>query len=351
VNPRGNRRRRTLLFVCGLMWLLPGTAHAHSFAPAVLDLRERDVGRFDVIWKLPGPGSGVLTPGDHAPLPQLPVQCRTLAGAPSMHPGEEGPAFWQVDCGPAAMRGQPLSVSGLDGTRIDVIVRITWHDGTTASGVLRSASDQFVMPTAGPSRVQASGAPARAVLWSYMRLGVEHILLGPDHLLFVLGLLLLVDSWGMLLKTISAFTLAHSLSLALAVLDVVQLPAAPVEALIALSIVLVALELTRAPATPPTLARRYPWAVAFAFGLLHGLGFAGALAQIGLPPDQIALALVAFNVGVEIGQLLFVAAMLVPRALLMRITAAWPAARLIPPYAIGALATTWVFERVQRFWM
>ncbi len=348
---RGHRRRRTPLLVCGLLWLVPATARAHSFAPAVLDLRERDAGRFDVIWKMPGVESGGFTSSDDVPIPVLPVHCRLLAGDPAVRRGEEGPASWQVDCGPGALRGEQVSVRGLEGTRLDVIVRITWHDGSTASGVLRGGDAQFTVPAAGAGRAPGAGASTGGVLWSYGRLGVEHILLGPDHLLFVLGLLLLVGSWGMLVKTISAFTLAHSLALALAVLGVVEVPAAPVEATIALSIVLVALELTRAPQAPPTLARRYPWAVAFAFGLLHGLGFAGALAEIGLPSDQIAVALLAFNVGVEVGQLAFVTAMLAPLALLARIAAAWPAARLIPPYAIGSLATAWVIERVQRFWM
>jgi hypothetical protein len=189
------------------------------------------------------------------------------------------------------------------------------------------------------------------VFWSYCRLGSEHILLGFDHLLFVLGLMLLVQTWGTLIKTISAFTGAHSVTLALAVLGVVDVPPAPVEALIAVSIVLLAAELTRPPHAPPTLARRYPWLVAFAFGLLHGLGFAGALAEIGVPSDRIALALLSFNLGVEAGQLAFVMAMLGPLVLAQRSARAWPRARLVPAYAIGALAVAWTFERVQRFWL
>src|SRR5262249_43100003 len=152
---------------------------------------------------------------------------------------------------------------------------------------------------------------AGAVLSGYVRLGITHILLGADHLLFVLGLLLLVPSLGMLVRTITAFTLAHSVTLGLAVLGLIAVPAAPVEALIAASIVLVALELVRDPGAAPTLGRRAPWAIALGFGLLHGLGFAGALADVGLPADRIPLALLGFNAGVEVGQLAFVAAMLV----------------------------------------
>jgi hypothetical protein len=244
-------------------------------------------------------------------------------------------------------------VSGLDRNRVEAIVRITWGDGTVIAGVLHGDNDEFAVPRAPWSGAALSGASVRGVLWSYLRLGVEHILFGFDHLLFVLGLLLLVDRTGLLIKTITAFTVAHSLALALAVMGVVTVPAAPVEALIALSIVLVAYELTRADG-PASLVRQYPWAVAFAFGLLHGLGFAGALAEIGLPAGQIPLALLAFNLGVEIGQLAFVLVMLLPLKLFTRLTATrtcprW--LRWLPAYAIGALAMAWVFERIERFWM
>ena len=342
------RHRLVLHRVALLAVLLPlRIALAHSFAPAVLDLREFQNGRFDVLWKLPGPESGSLAGGVDTPRPHVPARCRDIDGLSAANVAEDGPSHWRVDCGPEALRGESVWVSGLDGTRLDVIVRITWSDGTSASAVLRSGDEHFQVPA---HRVSANGAPVGTVLWSYGRLGVAHILLGADHLLFVLGLLLLVESWGMLVKTISAFTVAHSLALALAVLGFVHVPPAPVEALIACSIILVALELTRDQDAPRSLTHAYPWLVAFAFGLLHGLGFAGALAEIGLPADQVALALVAFNGGVEIGQLAFVIAMTGPLAVLARITAAWPRTRLIPAYAIGALATAWALERIQGFW-
>jgi hypothetical protein len=185
------------------------------------------------------------------------------------------------------------------------------------------------------------------VLRRYGELGVEHILGGTDHLAFVFGLLLLVRGWGRLLGTISAFTLAHTLTLGLAVLGIVRVPPAPVEAMIAVSIVLVAVEALRPADAPPTLAHRKPWLVAFLFGLLHGLGFAGALAELGLPADQLPAALLAFNAGVEVGQLAFVATMLVPVVWLRRLPRAVQA---IPAYAIGALAVAWTFERVAAFW-
>lgn len=324
---------------------VPRVVLAHTFAPAVLDVHERARGVFDVLWKLPGPGSGVLLSGATHVAPRFPRGCRRIVAGPS----GDGPAYWRLDCGPGELRGERLAVTGLEGTWLDVIVRITWQDGKATSAVLRSGAAVFDVP-AGVAAARR-GAPVGAVVWSYGRLGVEHILFGTDHLLFVLGLLLLVDSWRLLLKTISAFTVAHSLALALAVLGVVHVPPAPVEAMIALSIVLVALELTRAPDAPPTLTTRYPWAVAFVFGLMHGLGFAGALAQVGLPPDQIPLALVSFNCGVEVGQLLFVAAMLGPLWAFRRSTSAASRLRWIPAYAIGAVAVAWTFERIQHFWM
>ena len=352
----GARRGCARVCLSVVFILLPlRVALAHSFAPAVLDLREFDAGRFDVLWKLPGLDSGSFADGVETPRPHLPTSCRDINAPPGA--ADSGPLYWRVDCGPAALRGETLWVNGLDGTRLDVIVRISWNDGTTTSAVLRRSDDHFLVPpgrggasAGGVNHGATGGVAVGTVLWSYGRLGVAHILLGLDHLLFVLGLLLLVKSWRTLVKTISAFTVAHSLALALAVLGLVHVPAAPVEALIACSIVLVAFELTRAAQSPRTLTHEYPWVVAFAFGLLHGLGFAGALAEVGLPPEQIAVALVAFNVGVEIGQLAFVIAMMGPLAILARVTSTWPRTRLIPAYAIGVVATAWTFERIRQFW-
>ena len=345
-------RRAVPLARLMLSWMLVvapiRAAVAHSFEPAVLDVREQATGVFDVIWKLPGPESGSFAPGDQLPEPLLPAHCRRMAIAEKVQPQPGEPLSWRVACGALGLHDQKLAVPGL-GPRLEVIVRVTWLDGQNGSGVLRSGNEALVLP--GDRTTSAlGGTSVGTVLLAYGRIGVEHILFGVDHLLFVLGLLLLVESWSMLVKTISAFTVAHSLALALAVLGVVQVPPPLVEALIALSIVLVALELTRSSQTP-TFTKQYPWAVAFAFGLLHCLGFAGALTAIGLPRDQLMLALLAFNIGVEIGQLLFVTAMLVPRAWLRRATMRWPAIELVPAYAIGSLAFAWMLERVGRFWM
>ena len=228
-------------------------------------------------------------------------------------------------------------------------MRVTWLDGQNASGVLRSGAEDLVLPADRTASALGGGAVGE-VLFAYGRIGIEHILFGVDHLLFVLGLMLLVDSWGLLVKTISAFTVAHSLALALAVLGVVAVPPALVEALIALSIVLVALELTRA-AEPPTFTRRYPWAVAFAFGLLHGLGFAGALTAIGLA----ARAVGAGAVRLQRRRRDRAAALRRRHAGAAGVAAARRGTlgvrRTVPAYAIGSLAFAWMLERVGRFWL
>ncbi|HVN84490.1 MAG TPA: HupE/UreJ family protein [Candidatus Binatia bacterium] len=319
-------------------------AHAHSFDPALLALHERQRGTFDVIWKAPALPAG----GDVSLNPVFPERCRRLADDPAAAAGDGFVSFWRVDCGALGLRGQNLAVSGIAGLHVDVVLRIVWRDGSETTGMIQG-DESFTVPELIDGT--HAGAPATSVLKSYVRLGVAHIWLGVDHLLFVLGLLLLIRSRRVLIQTITAFTVAHSLALALAVLGVVNIPPAPVEALIALSIVLVALELTRDPSSPPTLTVRYPWAVAFGFGLVHGLGFAAALGEIGLPPDQIPLALFSFNLGVEIGQIAFVVAMLAPLRLFERVQTKWAWARWLPAYAIGSVAAAWAIERVERFWL
>jgi len=190
----------------------------------------------------------------------------------------------------------------------------------------------------------------RAVIEKFLPSGVHHILIGPDHLLFLVGLLLLGGSIRRLLLIVTAFTLAHSITLVAATLGWVHVPGPPVEAMIALSIVFVAAEIVRGLRGTPGLTARAPWVVAFSFGLLHGLGFAGALAEVGLPQKAIPTALFTFNVGVEIGQLIFVAAALAVGALLRRA----PIRRLawmpyVAPYAIGVIAMFWVIERIGAF--
>ncbi len=240
------------------------------------------------------------------------------------------------------LTGETIRIDGLSAIAVDVLVRVERLDGTTQVERLTPASPSFVM-LAKPDRVQ--------VARNYLALGVEHILTGFDHLLFLLGLLLLVRGLVPLLKTITAFTVAHSITLTLAALGVVHVPPPPVEATIALSIVFVGAELVKQQRGIVSLAQQYPWVVAGAFGFLHGLGFAGALARMGLPQGDIPLALFMFNVGVEIGQLMFVAAFLVLARAVRRVEIRWPSwTRLVPGYAIGSIAAFWMIQRVVGGW-
>ena len=314
-------------------------ARAHSFDPTLLDLRERQAGVYDVVWKSPPPQGERRLARPLAPV--FGAACRRVGGLSTSAAAMEGLVVFRIDCGMHGLRGQAIGVAGLSDHPTDVVLRIRWADGTLTTGVLRSGADEFVVPGIG------GGVPLGTVLWRYGMLGVEHILAGTDHLAFVLGLLLLVRGWGRLLGTISAFTLAHTLTLGLAVLGFVHVPSAPVEAMIAVSIVLVGVEALRPPEAAPTLTHRMPWLVAFLFGLLHGLGFAGALAELGLPPDQVPAALLAFNGGVEVGQLAFVAVMLGPVVLLRRLPRPVQA---VPAYAIGTVAVAWALERIAGFW-
>jgi hypothetical protein len=219
-----------------------------------------------------------------------------------------------------------------------VLLRLDLADGTKHAAILRPASPSFDIP-ARATRTQ--------VAWSYTRMGVIHILEGIDHLLFLLALLLLVSGFWKLLKTITAFTLAHSVTLALATLGVVAVPPAPTEAVISLSIVFLAAEIVRKHQGESVLTARYPWVVAFVFGLFHGLGFAGALSQVGVPQHEVPLALLMFNVGVEIGQVVFVTVVVSVLAVVRHIPVAKTRhAWKLAPYALGSIAAFWTIERV-----
>lgn len=332
------------LVVAGLA--VRGTAAAHTFEPALLDLRERETGVFDVVWRPPGKESGAVLPDAPPLVPALPAACRVVA---ELGASDERIAT-RVSCGASRLRGETIAVPGIAGSRVDAIVRIAWNDGRATSGVLRDAGETFVVPDGPEGGLVPTGASARTVARRYVSLGVDHILRGTDHVLFVVGLFLLVGATRALVATVTAFTVAHSLTLAAAVLGLVAVPPAPVEALIAASIVLLAREILRPADEPRTLARRFPWLVAFVFGLLHGLGFAGALAETGVPADQIPLALVAFNVGVELGQLAIVGSLVGLAVAAPERLRRLPGRRTVPAYVLGAVASTWMIERILRFW-
>lgn len=307
------------------------TVAAHALDPALLEVRELSDGTAAVTWK-----SSALRVAGARPEPVLPASCRAVHPPATSDEGANVVVRWTVDCHPGGLVGQQLGVRGLGLARIDALVRVALADGRLVRGVVRAREPLLTVP-ARPSRF--------TVLRDYARLGVEHILTGPDHLLFVFGLLLLVATPRLLVATATAFTVGHSLTLTAAVLDVVHVASGPAELLIAISVLVLAVELARDTARP-TAMRRFPWVMAGLFGLLHGLGFAGALRAVGLPDGEIPLALFAFNVGVEVGHILFIAAVLVLRAGVARIPARWPCwAQRVPVYGMGTLAAFWCFQR------
>jgi hypothetical protein len=319
-----------------LLALLPLASLAHESRPGYLEIQEVGAGRYDLLWKVPRLGELVM------PLRiALPNRCRDLVPA-TRHALPGGLVERRsVDCGTDGLAGQSIGIDGLRTTITDVLVRVTLADG---------ASQTLIVTPDDPVFVMTASQSALDVARNYTILGIEHILSGIDHLLFVLGLMLLVRGLGLLVRTITAFTLAHSITLGAAALGFVHVPQAPVEAVIALSILFLATELLRQRAGNVGLAERYPWLIALSFGLLHGFGFAGALSEVGLPETAIPMALLSFNVGVEIGQLMFVAAVLAALSLLRRLPARWPAwTALVPTYGIGSLAAFWCIQRIAAF--
>jgi hydrogenase/urease accessory protein HupE len=309
-------------------------AAAHEVRPALLQITESAPQRYEVLWKQP-------TMGDVAVRLRPHLSGGGLEGPPADQFADQGflVKTWTLT---SPLDGQTVRIEGLEQTITDVLVRVRLRDGAAFNWVVRPQA---------PSLRLALARPHGLAVPAYLRLGVTHILTGFDHLSFVLGLLLLVGVGWRIVKAATAFTLAHSTTLTAAALGLVHVPAAVVECLVALSIVFVAAELLPRPGRERSLTRRYPWLIAFVFGLLHGLAFAGALAEVGLPADAIPASLFLFNLGVEIGQLLFIAAA-VGAILALRRARAWIAldlslpARLAPPYAIGGFAAFWFIERL-----
>ncbi len=295
---------------------------AHELRPGALSVRELEPGRYALQWSPPTLAQGVGLSAE----PVFPAHCRIIGD--------------RLDCGDRGLEGT-IAFPALAGSLSRVVVHVQRRDGTSTTAVLSGDSPSLVVRGTGTFTSTGAGTGTEVVA-QYTALGIEHILSGVDHLLFVLGLLLLVGFRRRLVVTITAFTLAHSVTLAAAVLGLARVPQAPVEAVIALSILLLAVECSK---KADSLARRAPWAVAFSFGLLHGFGFAGALSNVGLPRDHVAVALLCFNVGVELGQLMvIVTAYLLTRLLGARLEKA-PVLETAAVYAIGALAAFWSIER------
>jgi hydrogenase/urease accessory protein HupE len=316
-------------FVCA------APALAHRLSPAFFGFTETTPNTFDVQWKVSISGglAAVLEP-------RVPDGCSLTEGVRTYVVDDVRLQHGAVSC-PDGLGGKAFTVNGLEQTQTDVLLRVDYLDGTASNLRLTAAAPTVTIPER-PSALE--------VVRTYLTLGIEHILLGFDHLLFVLALLLIVKGVRRLVATVTAFTVAHSITLGAATLGFVHVPSAPVEAVIALSILFLASELARQRAggslDAANLMARFPWVVAFSFGLLHGFGFAGALSEVGIPQQAVPLALLFFNVGVEIGQLLFIAAVFgfawLVRLTAVRVPAIWPRA---VAYGVGSAAAFWVVER------
>ena len=334
--------RLALVLALLLTALAPGRVAAHALEPGFLELQPLGGSDWRVTWRKPQVNGAPM-----AIDAILPEGCEPRRGPAPAFDGRAFLSGWIASC-PGGLAGREIRIEGLERTRTDVLVRYATGAGDAPEATrLTAASPAFVIP---------EDPGAFGVFASYFSLGVDHILKGIDHLLFVLMLLLLIRDWRTLLGAVTAFTVAHSLSLAAASLGWIVVPAPPVEAIVALSIAFLASELLHPPGEEKRLAERFPWAVAFAFGLLHGLGFARALLEVGLPQGDVPLALLAFNLGVEAGQILFIAVALALGAALARL---YPSVRaqLAPgapglramAYGVGAIAAYWVVERVAGF--
>jgi len=326
---------RTILLIFIGLFLATGSS-AHESRPGYLQLTLAESDTVTMLFKVPARGDRRL-----GLYPKLPDTCDAVASPTSYIIDNAYTERATFRCS-GGLVGETVSIDGLSSTLTDVLVRVTRPDRSTQ--VVR------LTPSA-PSFIVDSTPNAFAVAKTYLLIGVEHILSGIDHLLFILALLILVPGTRALIWTITAFTAAHSLTLAAATLGLVHVPQPPVEAAIGLSIVFVASEIIHVSQGRAGLTQRRPWIVAFTFGLLHGFGFAGALTEVGLPEQAVPLALLFFNVGVELGQLVFVVAVLLLIALLRqfrRETPKW--SPVMAAYAIGIVASYWTIDRVLGFW-
>lgn len=329
-----------LLLLGGLC--LTGNTFADEIRPGYLELKETSHNVFSVLWKVPAKGDKKLSLKV-----QLPIGCRNKTPLNGQFIGGAYIQRWMVDCEDGLIE-RSISIEGLESTNTDVLLRMEFMDGVSQSARLTPSERSFHIP---------AEASSLQIIRTYTWLGIEHILLGIDHLLFVFALLLIVKNMRRLVWTVTAFTIAHSITLAGATLGYLRAPQQPVEAIIALSIVFLAVEIVHGQQGQPRLTHRAPWIVAFSFGLLHGFGFAGALSEVGLPQNAIPLALLFFNLGVEIGQLLFVATVVILAQLVsgylnrMEVTKfdypAW--GQRAVAYVIGPVAFYWVIERTTAF--
>lgn len=324
--------KRIFILAVSSLTLFAVTVEAHKLEPAYLEINEQSSGKFGTLWKRPYVGNRPMNI-----YPQLPESCKNLTEPAVQSLASGAVERWLVDCGESGMTNGTISIDGLSATQTDVLVRIYYLEGDEETHLLRPSSDSVVV----------GGVPSRAErIIAYLQLGIQHILMGVDHLLFVLGLLLIVQSRWMLLKTITSFTLAHSITLGIATLGYASVPLPPLNTVIALSILFLGPEIVRSWRGGTSLTIRHPWIVAFAFGLLHGFGFATGLTNLGLRATEIPLALLLFNLGVEIGQVIFVMLVILLERSFRILEIHWPRwVRLAPGYTVGSLGGFWAIQR------
>ncbi|MBV1887743.1 MAG: HupE/UreJ family protein [Urechidicola sp.] len=308
---------------------------SHEIRPAYLQIIQTSETTYEVFWKVPSMGDAV--PKIHPVFP--PFFTVEELKRPNQIPGSV--VYSYKITSKETLQGKILTIKGLNKTLIDALVTVTFLNGEKVTLMLQPDKDATIIP---------GETSTYDVIKTYSKLGVEHILFGVDHLLFVLALIIITKGKWKIIKTITAFTIAHSITLSLAALGLVNFAVPPVEAVIALSIVFLAVEIIKNQNGQETLTSKKPWLVAFTFGLLHGFGFAGALANIGLPQQDIPWALAFFNLGVEIGQIAFVVVVLLFIKLISFKKDLPIFINKIPAYAIGSLATFWMIERILGFW-
>jgi hypothetical protein len=322
---------RTLLLVA--IGLAPLVTFAHEARPAYLEIKETAAGQFSLLWRTP------MLAGVRLPLVlQMPEGIRNVKPPVTEELADSLVERRWIDAGPNGLAGKRIGIAGLQLTITDALVRFELLDGRTLQTIARPSQPWVEL---------AATQSSWEVMGTYAVEGIRHILFGADHLLFVLGLLLIVGGGWRLVKTITAFTIAHSITLAAATLGYAQAPALPLNAAIALSILFLGPEIVRVWRGETSFTIRHPWVVAFAFGLLHGFGFATAMTSAGLPPQDLPLALLSFNIGVEVGQLGFVALILAMARSFRVLEARWPRwVQALPGYTVGALGAFWTIQRV-----
>ncbi len=322
---------RVLLLVVVFSLVGPALALPHEARPGYLELTETGPDTYSFLWKRPSGGEVELQLS-----PVIPKDCTLVT--PDRQQLSPGAIIVRgtLTC-PRGLAGKTIVIDGLEGTITDVLVRLHHSDGRLESYLLRPVS---------PSVTFGGVTTLTNRALSYIQLGIQHILLGADHLLFVLGLMLIVSDRWMLIKTISSFTVAHSITLAIATLGYASAPLPPLNAAIALSILFLGPEIVRSWRGETSFTIRHPWVVAFAFGLLHGFGFASGLTAMGLPKAEIPLALLLFNVGVELGQLSFVLLILLLERSFRVLEVHWPRmVQRLPGYTVGTLGAYWFIQR------